>query len=266
MDSPFKARLWDVIRPFHAPVTRALRKRLGNNYQDHPEMELPPPYDAIQLDVERHLHEYLHRPAKEIGHIVIVGANRADEVERLQKSYPRAAFLCFEPNPGTFQYLVDKFGGDARVSLAKLALSAAPGRATFYELSLSGNGSLLEPDVESWSATTQVQDKRMTSFEVTLSTLDQEAAQLPDIDVLWMDVQGAEGQVLSGATETLKRTRSVFIEVALYHSPYKGAELFAQIQARLNAAGLVCVGLGLDARTGTGNAFFVKDFERLICR
>ena len=39
MDLQLKHKLWDLIRPFHSPLTRALRQRLGRNYQDHPEME-----------------------------------------------------------------------------------------------------------------------------------------------------------------------------------------------------------------------------------
>ena len=266
MSAQFNQKLWDIIRPLHSPLTRALRRRLGRGYQDHPEMELPPPYDAIQLDVERHLHDYLHRSADDISQIIIVGANRGEEIGRLQNLYSHASFLCFGPNPAAHEFLVKKFAPDARVTVAKLALSSAPGHATFYELSLSGNGSLLEPDLESWASTNQVKDKRMTSFAVQLSTLDQEAARLPAIDLLWMDVQGAEGRVLSGAAETLKRSRAIFIEIALFHSPYKGAELFHQIQSRLASAGFTCVGLGVDARVGTGNAFFVSDYERLICK
>ena len=264
MSSRTKEKLWDVIRPLHRPLTRALRRRLGRNYQDHPEMELPPPYDAIQFDVERHLHNYLQVSADQIAHIVIVGAHRADEIERMQKSYPRAAFTCFEPNPHTHAYLVRKFAGSPGVSVAKLALSSAPGKATFYELSMEGNGSLLKPDVDSWAKATASADKSVTSFEVELSTLDVETAKLPAIDLLWMDVQGAEGQVLSGATEALKRIKAVFVEIALVHSPYGGAELFPQIKARLETAGFMCTGLGVDAHKGDGNAFFVKGYERLV--
>jgi hypothetical protein len=79
-----------------------------------------------------------------------------------------------------------------------------------------------------------------------------------------MDVQGAEGMVLAGATETLKRTRAIFIEVALTESPYKGAALFPEISARLRADNFMCVGLGTDPGNGTGNAFFVRDLEMLI--
>jgi 2-O-methyltransferase len=266
MHDKLKHAMWNLVRPIHAPITRALRRRLGRNYSDHPEMELPPPYEAIQLDVERHLHEYLHTSPGEISQIVIVGALDAGEVGRMQRIYSRARFLCFEPNPRTYQSLTRKFAGVPNVSISGLALGRTSGKAQFYELSLAGNGSLLEPDVEDWAAATKQSDKRMTSFEVEVSTLDREAADLPGIDLLWMDVQGAEGEVLAGGLETLERTKAVFVEVELVHSPYKGALLFTELKSRLEAKGFLCVGLGVDAWNGTGNAFFVKQFEKLITK
>jgi FkbM family methyltransferase len=266
MRQPLKSRLYDLIRPFHSPFTRALRRRLGRNYTEHPEMELPPPYESTQLDVERHLHDYLHTSPEAISQIVIVGASRAEEIGRLHRVYPRAAFLCFEPNPDTHRILVKTYGRDSRVSISNLALSNAPGKARFYELTMPGNGSLLEPDVDSWAATTRWDDKKMFSFEVEMSTLDREAARLPDIDMLWMDVQGGEGLVLSGGMETLKRTKSVFLEVALVHSPYKGTVLFPKLRTLLEGEGFTCVGLGTDAWNGFGNAFFVRHFENLVCK
>jgi hypothetical protein len=141
-----------------------------------------------------------------------------------------------------------------------------PGVARFYELDMPGNGSLLQPDIERWATSVGWRDKSMTSFEVEVSTLDREAAKLPVIDLLWMDVQGAEGEVLAGAGETLKRTKAVFIEVALTQSPYKGALLFPEIEARLKAEGFMCVALGVGAWNGGGNSFFVKEFEKLVCK
>lgn len=264
MYEKLKHNAWSLIRPIHSPVTRALRRRLGRNYSSHPEMELPPPYDSVQLDVERHLHDYLHVSPNAISQIVIVGAHEADEVDRLHRSYPQAGYLCFEPNPGTYARLIRKFQSLKQVTLRKLALSEKSGKAQFYELDMPGNGSLLEPDIENWSNSTQWKEKKVAAFDVDISTLDLEAAGLPVVDLLWMDVQGAEGQVLAGAAETLKRTKAVFIEVALTESPYKGAALYPQISARLQADNFVCVGLGIDAWNGTGNAFFVRDLEKLV--
>lgn len=266
MKSSLKHKLWDLVRPLHSPFTRALRRRLGRNYPDHPEMELPEPEESVQLDVERHLHQYLHVPADNISQIIVVGAFQADEIRRMRGAFPKASFLCFEPNPKTFQKLVDNYKGCAWVTPRKLALSDAPGRDRFYELDMPGNGSLLEPDIENWATTVKWDDKSMTSFEVELSTLDREAAALPVIDLLWMDVQGAEGRVLTGGSEILKRTRAIFLEVALVRSPYKGAALFPEIKSRLETEGFMCVGLGVGSWNGNGNAFFVRNYDRLICK
>jgi FkbM family methyltransferase len=207
-------------------VTRALRRRLSTNYYEHPEMELPLPYDLVQLDVERHLHKYLHVPPEKISQIIIVGACDASEVRRMRQVYSQAQFLCFEPNPQSFQKVVDTYARCPWVTVRKLAVSDAPGHECFYELDMPGNGSLLKPDVDLWSSTVRWKNKNMTSFEVELSTLDREASSLETIDLLWMDVQGAEGKVLAGGPETLKRTKAVFLEVALVRLPTKEPSCF----------------------------------------
>ncbi len=62
-----------------------MRKRLGREYFSHPEMELPPAYEAVQLEVERRLHHYLHVDPESIEQIVIVGANDGGEIPRLRR-------------------------------------------------------------------------------------------------------------------------------------------------------------------------------------
>jgi len=265
MNGRFTRKAWDLIRPLHSPITRRLRKRLGRNYFAHPEMEVPPPYENIQMDVERNLHRYLHVPPTAIAQIVVVGAHEADEVERLHRAYAGARFLCFEPNPSAFKRLSRKFANSPYVKCSELALSDQPGTARFFELDMPGNGSLLEPDAEAWSTFNQWNKKEVSAFEVKVSTLDRESGGTA-IDLLWMDVQGGEGKVLGGAAETLKRTKAIFLEVALVRSPYKGASLFHEINRLLEAHGFLCAGLGLDAWNGTGNALFVKNLAALICR
>jgi hypothetical protein len=137
-----------------------------------------------------------------------------------------------------------------------------PGVATFHELPLAGNGSLLEPDRKQWAEFNRVTANQVTSFEVRVSTLDREAHHLEKVDLLWMDVQGAEGRVLQGATETLARTEAIFMEVALRDSPYRGAMLFSEINDMLRTRGFACLGLGTDGWNYSGNAFWVRDITR----
>lgn len=264
MSQSLNQTFWDAVRPLHRHVTQALRRRLGRNYAEHPEMQLPPPYEALQLEVERNLHGYLHVVPEAIRQAVIVGMHEADEIPRLRRTYPNLRFLGFEPNPDSHALLLQKYAGSCGVEVRKLALANCSGTTTFYEMDQPGNGSVLKPDPKEWAKTNQWRSDGMRSFEVQLSTLDHEAANLAQVDLLWMDVQGAEGLVLSGGSETLRRARSVFLEVALTQSPYNGARLFPEISSQLQREDFVCVGLGIDGWNGTGNALFIRDFAQLV--
>ncbi len=213
---------WDAVRPFHRPLTKAVRRRLGRNYFEHPEMELPPAYEAIQLEVERRLHCYLHVSPDAIKQVLIIGANNGEEIWRIRHTYPYSRFLCFEPSPKWFKKLTENFGEADYVESRELALSESVGIAIFHELPLAGNGSLLSPDVTRWSESNKCDEKEVTSFRVHVSTLDKEAEKLDKIDLLWIDVQGNEGNVLKGGTETLRRVAAIFLEVALVDSPDPG--------------------------------------------
>jgi FkbM family methyltransferase len=259
-----KRKFWNVVRPLHSPLTKAARRRLGRNYSDHPEMELPAAYEAIQLEVERRLHDYLHVQAERIRQIVIVGANEASEIWRLRRSCPSSRFLCFEPSPAWYKELVNNFRDLDFVETRELALSDSVGTATFYELPLVGNGSLLSPNRDRWSAFCKIEKNDIRSFQVQVSTLDKETTGLNKIDLLWVDVQGAEGNVLQGGPNTLDRASAVFLEIALVDSPYEGALLFPELNRLLHDFGFLCVGLGLDGWNYTGNAFWIRDLERRL--
>jgi FkbM family methyltransferase len=254
-----KRKFWDAVRPLHSPLTKAARKRLGRNYFQHPEMELPPAYEAVQLEVERRLHCYLHVPPESIEQIVIVGANDGEEILRLRWAYPRSRFLCFEPSPEWFSKLSGNFRGIDYVESREVALSESSGTVAFHELPLAGNGSLLSPDMDRWSNFNKVEKREIISFPVHVSTLDKETEWLKKIDLLWIDVQGAEGFVLKGGTQTLRRTTSVFMEVALRDSPYKGTLLFPELDSMLVDFGFCCVALGIDGWNYSGNALWIRD-------
>lgn len=52
------------------------------------------------------------------------------------------------------------------------------------------------------------------SHTVNCITLDRWQENRPDIDLIWADVNGSEGDLIKGATETLKHTRYLYIEVS----------------------------------------------------
>lgn len=266
MKTVLKRFIYNIVRPIHRPITRYLRERLTRGFIEYPEINLPEPWDFVQLQVERRLSDYLHSKPERIQTIVIVGANYADEIPRLKSTYPECSFICYEPSPKWFKMLQARYSSCPYVKCIDRAISDTVGQADFFELPMPGNGSLHEPNVELWAEFNKWPDKSKTSFKVDISTLDHEMKEIDSIDLLWVDIQGGEGRALTGAHETLRKTKAIFLEVALCKSPYEGALLFDELDRILRSTGFRCVGLGLDPWNYTGNAFWVKNVDGYICK
>lgn len=259
-----KQFVYDILRPVYSPITTWLRTRLGSEYYNHPELELPKAYDAIQLEVERRLHRYLHCDPCSIENVVIVGANTASEISRIKRAYPNSKFFCFEPSPKYIDALKAAWTNDPSVRIYPIAVSDTKGSATFYELDMPGNGSLLPPDVEEWAKATEWKNKETQEFTVEVDRLD--AVLDLDIDLLWIDTQGNELRVLQGAEALLQRTKAVFLEMTLLPSFYQGGAPYAPIRTLLEQIGFHEVGVGIDPWNFTGVGLYVSEIASRTCK
>jgi len=114
----------------------------------------------------------------------------------------------------------------------------APGDRTLHLHPRSGFSSLFPTDGESLRRIGKGHLHRPgKTRQVPLRTqaLD-EVAGLPDIDVLKMDVQGAEAEVLAGGTKRLKDAIAVVTEVRFYRI-YEGEPMFGDVDVALRAMG-----------------------------
>lgn len=80
-----------------------------------------------------------------------------------------------------------------------------------------------------------------------------------ELDILWIDVQGAEKLVLDGANETLKKIRAIFIEVSIDSGFYEGAVKMKTLSKLLSEYDFSLVLLGTDINL-TGNALYIKSY------
>ena len=143
------------------------------------------------------------------------GAYRAEASRRVKHDHPSARVVAFEANPYNHQRYADKLGfAAAGVDYLNLAVTDAAGPATFHLRSredgeqlrkVTGNSSLLRRQ----DSDTEYED--LTVEGVTLDGFFGSAAEEPVC--LWIDVEGASGHVLRGATKLLRRTELVLIEV-----------------------------------------------------
>jgi len=176
-------------------------------------------YDAIQSDVECNFHLALGKTPEEIKNVCVVGAHHGYEIIRMLQVYPNCVFYAFEPYPDHFSRLIswdigrlvsqgDMIKGDYdnRFVCINKAVSNKRGEVDFFELDLGGSGSILKykDGVDGLSI------KEKITVEAT--TLQEELGDL-DIDLLWVDVQGAELEVLKGAD--LSKCKSLFLEIRI---------------------------------------------------
>ena len=114
------------------------------------------------------------------------------------------------------------------VSYFNLALSDVDGTASFYRNKISHTNSLLKVNLKSRDSIgvakaiekndAQYFERFNAEVQVTTAQLDSFSSQrsIDQIDVLKIDVQGAECRVLEGGAEVLKRTKVIILEISFF--------------------------------------------------
>jgi 2-O-methyltransferase len=176
--------------------------------------------------------------------IVELGARDCEDSAVMAAAWPAATIHAFECNPTTLPQCRSAARFEPRIVLHEQAVTDANGAVTFMQIDTDrtrtswpdgnpGASSLLaaRPDypVEAYvQRPIQVQGIRGD---------DALRTHPGTIDLLWMDLQGAELLALRGFGTRLRDVRAVFTEVNI-HSPYIGAAAFADLDRHLRSAGL----------------------------
>ena len=168
--------------------------------------------------------------------VVEIGVFDGGDSARLAAASPTGAldWIGFEPDPRNLKLLADR-----GIAVRDKAMSDQDGEAAFWlssgkspdyagERSHSLSSSLNTPTVHLKHFPWCRFDEQVT---VKTARLDSELT-TGVIDLLWVDVQGAQRKVLAGAPETLKRTRYLYIEC--HATPlYDGEPTFEELCALL---------------------------------
>lgn len=152
--------------------------------------------------------------------VVDVGANIGTWTQEVQKIYPDVKTFMLEASPEHTKELEEtkNMYGPGVVDFQISVLTSRDGDTVdFYALKDSrGTGNSIFAEQTSFYKGTKP-DKRTTA------KLDTLVKDMEYIDYLKLDVQGAELIILSGATETLKRTTFVQLEVSVIEYNKGGA-------------------------------------------
>lgn len=220
--------------------------------------------------MERNLQRFCGIAAEALGAenvrtIVELGARDCRETLDLHRTYPNARIYTFECNPQTLPQCRAAVAGKAAITLVEKAATDKVGPVTFFAIDPDrtrsgasdgnpGASSLLQASGK-FELETYVQ-KPLTVDATTLADFLRER-RIPSVELLWMDIQGAELMALQGAGERLKDIALIHTEVEFLEI-YTGQPLFPALRQWLESHGFAFLGFTIYARHSADAVFANK--------
>ena len=155
---------------------------------------------------------------KDLKYIVDLGANAGFSLMYWRHHYPHARIVAVEPDPGNVEMCKLNTAGDP------------PDKVSVYQAAVVGKARELYLDRSGAAWAFHITDTKTASTipirTLTLTELLAETNAPHDIDLLKMDIEGAEVEVFAGCADWIHRVRYMVIET---HAPYDGTKLLADI-------------------------------------
>lgn len=157
------------------------------------------------------------QPKSEAPVIYCCGANIGLEVMHLEQLFPNAKIKAFEPDPDLFEILrsnIDR--NESRAEAFNVALHTTNGKLKFQPDGKLGGKIGFGP--------TEVESKRLRDLLVEEKR----------IDLLIMDIEGAENEVLPDCADQLYKVENIFVE---WHSAENSPQQLSELLNLLKQSG-----------------------------
>lgn len=157
-----------------------------------------------------------------VSTVLDVGASNGCWAKLCRKSFPKAKYVLFEPQP-CHQESLARLASDANVTVVRKAVGATDGM-TYFDASDPFGGVLV--------------DEPEGNIEVPLTSIDSAVSQLclREPYLLKLDTHGVEKEILAGARRTLPKCEALIIE-CYNHRVTPGALLFWELCSYLQERG-----------------------------
>lgn len=176
--------------------------------------------------------------------ILEVGSRDGNQAIELSKAFPNARVLAIEGNPDTIQLLKSNISNHPNITCVESIISDYDGKATFYKIDREKTVTP-HADGNPGASSLYVADPAyphekyaQIPIEVQCQTLDSicNKYQLGMIDLIWIDLQGAEIKALRGLGKRLNQVQYIWVEIT--HIPlYVGQPLFPEFDAFMEESG-----------------------------
>jgi len=159
------------------------------------------------------------------------------EIIRSERNVSKAVLV--EPQDVYFSKLKAVYSSDPTIKLVQCVLMAESKNVSFHVNTLAATSSVLSADENLLGTEIDISGK---TIETQSRTLDEVTADCPTIDLLKIDVQGAELEVLKGGAGALKKTKLAWIEVS-FKPLYKGSALFEDVRLYMETQGFEMINI-----------------------
>ena len=200
------------------------------------------------LTHEPHLNKFVALSKTLLGEsirtIVECGAKDCSETIAFHELLPQAEIYAFECNPDNLPKCRSAIQGVDKIHLVEKAVSDKCGSVSFFKIDPNRTKTTWKdgnPGASSLflaSGKYPVEEYVQTSVTVTAVTLESfiNKANLGIIDLLWMDIQGAELLALSGLGPAITQVRMIHLEVEFIEI-YSGQPLWRDVRRFLRSRG-----------------------------
>jgi FkbM family methyltransferase len=159
-----------------------------------------------------------------IKHIWDIGSCDGQDSLALSSAFPSARISSFEPNPDTF-HMVKKVSDNSSGSIVahNIALSDFSGKGVFHKIDTLNtktsweNGNPGASSMFKANGKYEIEDYAQIPIEVQFKSgeklINDFGFEAPNL--IWMDVQGAEGLVLNGLGKYLRDIDFIYVELTL---------------------------------------------------
>lgn len=196
--------------------------------------------------------------------VLDVGSRDATESINLKRCYPNAQIYAFECNPAAIELCKKNIIDHSDITLVTKAVSDIVGTLDFYAIDPQqtitahadgniGASSLLTAN-PAYPYEKYVQ-KKISVESVTLEKWAKEM-QVNEIDILWMDLQGAELRAFRGMGNLIGHVKAIFTEIE-FNEIYVNQPLFPEIDDYLTSRGFHL--LKLYYAGWFGNALYIQE-------
>ncbi len=204
-------------------------------------------------------------PRDEVRTIFDVGARDCEESRQFALAFPNAVAYAFECNPATLPACRAVAAAEPRIVLTEMAASNQAGVTTFYpidqERTITGVADGNPGASSLFRASGRYAEEQYVQQEIEVGTLRlddfMQSHSIDSVDILWMDVQGAEAMVLEGLGRRLRDVKCLHIEVEFFEI-YEGQGLFDDVDPYLRDRGFNLLGFTSYSRYAA-DALYLRD-------